>query len=636
MTDAIVRFFLCNIFVSIILVVFLLTKRLFRGVLSGRMQFNLWFPIFGLLAIPLISFCSDFQILSIHGFGAFFSRTAGPFSFAAISRLIFRISSFFNQDFSDAFSHGVTGEISRTSAMDSIKWMDDLALSANIQTPTVFNYILSGVWLAGCFVMVIFMIRSALRLRMLRNSALPLQNKKVRSLYEKCLAQTGITKKIPIYSTAYLSSPVIVGLIHPKIYLPISIISDFQEQEMRYILFHELQHYKHKDALANYLMNFAAIFYWFNLFVWYSLKEMRNDREIACDISVLEMLERDVYSEYGNTLLLFARKISSVSNPFTAGINSNKQGLKRRILNISSYKKPTLFQKLKSLSAFFLITVLLFSFAPKLSAYGTGTELYSWDAKQNHVTYEDLSAYFGEYEGSFVLYNLKQDTWTIHNARHATVRVSPDSTYKIYDALFGLEEGAITPQNSFLPWDQEVYPFEEWNDDQTLTSAMHASVNWYFQAIDQKLGSTRIHDYIKKIGYGNQNIKGGLSSYWMESTLKISPVEQVELLTKLYQNEFHFSQENIAAVTDSICLGSIEGVTKNASETEGSHGTTATGVLYGKTGTGQIDDQNKNGWFVGYVETADNTLFFAVNITAEQDATGSKAKDIALDILCEG
>ena len=58
---------------------------------------------------------------------------------------------------------------------------------------------------------------------------------------------------------------------------------------------------------------------------------------------------------------------------------------------------------------------------------------------------------------------------------------------------------------------------------------MNSSVNWYFQALDAKLGKSNLQSYIEQIGYGNQNINGELSSYWMESSLKISPIEQVEL-----------------------------------------------------------------------------------------------------------
>ena len=140
---------------------------------------------------------------------------------------------------------------------------------------------------------------------------------------------------------------------------------------------------------------------------------------------------------------------------------------------------------------------------------------------------------------------MKNDEWSIHDKEHATLRVAPNSTYKICDALFGLEEGVITPENSFIAWNGEIYPFEAWNADQTLQSAMNSSVNWYFQTVDEQLGFSDVYSYIQEIGYGNENMSGDFSTYWMESSLKISPIEQVELLTKLQNNSFGFAPENI-------------------------------------------------------------------------------------------
>ena len=72
----------------------------------------------------------------------------------------------------------------------------------------------------------------------------------------------------------------------------------------------------------------------------------------------------------------------------------------------------------------------------------------------------NLRDYFGKYEGSLVLYDLKGDVWKIHDMERATLQVAPNSTYKIYDALFGLETGIITPENSLIAWNGSAYPFE--------------------------------------------------------------------------------------------------------------------------------------------------------------------------------
>ena len=82
--------------------------------------------------------------------------------------------------------------------------------------------------------------------------------------------------------------------------------------------------------------------------------------------------------------------------------------------------------------------------------------------------------------------------------------------------------------------------------------------NWYFESIDKQLGSSTINSYLQQIGYGNKNISGDFSSYWMQSSLKISAVEQVELVKNLYRNKFNFTPANIHAVKNSIHLTASE------------------------------------------------------------------------------
>ncbi len=593
MANFMIRFFLCNVFISGIIGILLLVKRIFKNSLSSRMQYNLWFLLLGLLAVPFI-----------------------PFRFIGLPQIFSWLGSLRSSPSSGAGTN-ITGTAEAVTTGNT-NWMNNFTLSVNSETPSIAGYILLGIWIVGILAMIILVIKSSLRLRSLEKSALPLQNQEVRRLYHRCLEEMGIHRDIPVYSTAFLKSPIIVGLLKPCIYLPIHLISDYDESDMRYMLLHELQHYKHKDAVASYLMNLAGVIYWFNPLVWYALKEMRNDREVACDTSVLKMLEEDAYEDYGNTLINFAEKVSLTPFPFAAGLGGNMEQMKRRIINIASYEKPTFMKRIKGMTAFMLTAVLLLGFAPFISTYAADGSHYQWDSSSENVSYVDLSTYFGEYEGSFVLYDLENDAWSIHDKEHATLRVAPNSTYKIYDALFGLEEDIITPENSFIAWNGETYPFEAWNADQTLQSAMNSSVNWYFESVDEQLGAANISNYIEEIGYGNENISGDFSTYWMESSLKISPIEQVELLTRLQNNSLGFAPENINAVKDAICLSSSDA-----------------GTFYGKTGTGRVDGQDVNGWFIGYIETVDNTYFFATNIGADSDATGGNATEITMSILSD-
>ena len=147
---------------------------------------------------------------------------------------------------------------------------------------------------------------------------------------------------------------------------------------MRYMLLHELQHYKHKDSLTGFFMNFFGILYWCNPCVRYALKEMRNEREVACDTSVLNLLDESDYEDYGNTLINFAEKVSLTPFPLafvsegnTDGISKSMKQMQQRIVNISSYKKPSVLRKLKGLTAFVTISMLSSGLAPTPSTYAT-------------------------------------------------------------------------------------------------------------------------------------------------------------------------------------------------------------------------------------------------------------------------
>lgn len=592
MTDFMVCFLFCNLFISAILGVFLIFKRALQKHLTKRIQYRLWFLFLSFVTLPFLPF-----------------RLTSPLSlFSLLERFKNTLSSNTNP------LPAQSSPVQNTSS----GWLTDFALSVSRETAPVTGLILPVIWLSGVLVMLILSGKAAFQLHSLKKCSLPLQNKEIRLLYQNCLKEMNLKKNIPVYSTAFLQSPIITGLFKPAIYLPLHLISGYDTTSMRYMLLHELQHYKHHDMFITHWMNIVRIVYWFNPFIWYSLREMQNDRELACDSSVLEMLDRADYESYGNTLIDFSEKISNDLFSFSAEIGGTMKQMTRRISNIASYQKPTSQKRRKALLFFFLFAIFLWTATPLLSLHAADQDHYHWSSNMKNIFMLDLSQSFKEYDGSFVLYDSEKDTWHIYNMEDARFRTSPDSTYKIYDALFGLEEGIITTDDTYMKWDKQQYPFEEWNQDQTLRSAMQFSVNWYFQSIDRQLGNSTIDQYIQKIGYGNENTNESPAPYWLESCLKISPIEQVELLKSLYYNNFQFAPAHIDAVKDSLLLSASD----HAS-------------LYGKTGTGRINNHNVNGWFIGYTEIDGNTCFFALRLRAEDSASGNLAREITMSILSD-
>lgn len=499
--------------------------------------------------------------------------------------------------------------------------INDFAVSVSTQIPTFIHTLLVFFWGIGIFIMFFLLYRSVKQIKALHSSALPLQNEELNALYIECLNEVNSKHTIPIYSTAFLKSPVLAGFLHPRIYLPIHLISDFNAgtisaTDIRYMLLHELQHYKHKDILIGYLINTVNVFYWFNPLIWYFLKRIRQERELACDSAVLQLLKETEYKSYGNTLINFAETIALTPFPFTMGISGNAKQLKGRILNIASFRKPTFKQKIRGYLICLFVSTVIIGCVPILSAYASDQTGYHFDTTRKNITQLNLSSNFGNYTGSFVLYDQATDKWNIYNIDNASTRIPPNSTYKIYDALLGLESGIITPEHSTFTWNGEPCPFDSWESDQDLTSAMHNSVNWYFQAIDSQAGFEAVRTFLQTINYGNQNTGTNLNLYWTDFSLKISPIEQVELLQDFYQNNFHFDSKNIQSVKKALLLS-----------------TTSSGSLYGKTGTGRVNGKDVNGWFIGYIETANNTYYFATNIQSSSDATGSQATEITESVL---
>lgn len=265
---------------------------------------------------------------------------------------------------------------------------------------------------------------------------------------------------------------------------------------------------------------------------------------------------------------------------------------------------------------FILIPVLI------LGLYGCGkkNEVNKKDSESKKLlgSYEtDFAKYFEGYSGAFVLYDVNNKYYIRHNEEQCKKRFSPCSTFKIPNSLIALETGIATDENFTLKWDGTKQPFETWEKDHTLKTAIANSVVWYYREIARRIGEKKMKEYIDKIDYGNKDISGGIDKFWLTSSLEISANEQVEFLLKLITNKLPFSERTVNIVKDIMTLERNDMY-----------------VLRGKTGSGGKESEKSSlGWFVGYLTLGDNAYVFATNITAEKNANGPKAKAITYEIL---
>ncbi len=231
----------------------------------------------------------------------------------------------------------------------------------------------------------------------------------------------------------------------------------------------------------------------------------------------------------------------------------------------------------------------------------------------------DFSSFFDGYQGTFLIQNVQTRTTRRYNHLQSIEPLSPCSTYKIAHTLFALDMGILKNAEDILKWDGRERKIKVWNSDLSLHKAVNVSAVPHFQQIAKKIGNERMQAFVSKTGYGNQDISGGITKFWLGSTLKISAEEQVVFISNMLQHKLPISGRSVKIVKDIIKLESTE-----------------KGVLYGKTGSLANSSGNLTlEWFIGFVESNNTVYSFATNIKGGDRPGGRRAKKITQSILLE-
>ena len=228
--------------------------------------------------------------------------------------------------------------------------------------------------------------------------------------------------------------------------------------------------------------------------------------------------------------------------------------------------------------------------APGASAQPAITTL---DAISRHVEATGFA-------GTVLVHDLSTDQYLAGDAALAQQRFIPASTFKIFSALVALETGVIADISTVMPWDGVVRGRTELNQDLTLLEGFRLSALPHFQALVREIGAQRMQQHIDAVGYGNRDISGGIDQFWLTGALRISPLEQVQFLQRLYRNELPFSQRSMDLVK-----------TLMLSED------TPQQRIRSKTGLAVLEGDENTGWWVGWVESDAGVRFFASVLQAK-------------------
>ena len=151
--------------------------------------------------------------------------------------------------------------------------------------------------------------------------------------------QSGIKKPIELCVNPLVSSPLLIGFFRPCIVLP---SADIPEKDFRYIILHELTHYKRRDMFYKWLVQITVCLHWFNPLVYLMSREITKACEFSCDEAVLAKMGSSNAQDYGKTLLDAMAAVGRYKENLGAvTLSENKELLKERLGAIMKFKKKS-------------------------------------------------------------------------------------------------------------------------------------------------------------------------------------------------------------------------------------------------------------------------------------------------------
>lgn len=195
---------------------------------------------------------------------------------------------------------------------------------ASINPIQVFLAIWANLWLLGAAAMALYALASFWRLR-----------RKV---------ATAVRIEENVFESEAVTSPFILGLFRPRIYLPFSM----DARQRAHVLAHERAHLARRDHLWKPLGYALLCIHWFNPLLWLAYVLLCRDIELACDEKVVRTLECGERADYGEALLACAVSRRSIAAcPLAFG----EVGVKARVKSVLHYKKPAFWLVALSLTA---------------------------------------------------------------------------------------------------------------------------------------------------------------------------------------------------------------------------------------------------------------------------------------------
>ena len=261
------------------------------------------------------------------------------------------------------------------------------------------------------------------------------------------------------------------------------------------------------------------------------------------------------------------------------------------------------------------------------------------DGGDPQIVENDWSDYFQGCEGTAVLYYPSKEQIFVYQKELAEKQSSPCSTFKIISSLIALENGILDPENATRKWSGEQFWNQDWNQDIDFYEAFRTSCVWYFRELVNEIGQEQMQKALAALSYGNcditdcegrlntNNNNRALTGFWIESSLKISPREQVQVMEYIFGDNSPYSPYTLKTLKKAMLTTGFQ---------EGEI------TIYGKTGMGKVQGIVVDAWYTGFAEYGNETIYFCVHLSesgkaknaeSEHEISSAFAKEIAIAIL---
>ena len=167
--------------------------------------------------------------------------------------------------------------------------------------------------------------------------------------------QLGIKRKVEVWFSCNIKTPLTFGFLKPIILLPVALVNNTSVEEIESIILHELTHIKSKDYLLNWLLLSIEIIYFFNPFIKFLTQNLKQEREKNCDVQVINFEYNPL--QYAQTLLGLAKNKVGLKN-FQVGFVKKRSQLFQRIRFFSD-EKNLAFTNVHSLAYLLLLLPLI-------------------------------------------------------------------------------------------------------------------------------------------------------------------------------------------------------------------------------------------------------------------------------------